>query len=77
MGAETRAHLDSAAGLGALIIPVAHDAGKYWAKRGWIKKRGTIRVIIGPAIETKDKDVRAVNEAVRLWIDTTVAELGA
>jgi 1-acyl-sn-glycerol-3-phosphate acyltransferase len=62
---------------GALIIPVAHDAGKYWAKRSWIKKRGTIRVIIGPPIQTKGKDVRAVNEAVRLWIDTTVAGLGA
>ena len=78
---ETRRYGASGAMLasetGALIVPVAHDAGRYWARRGWIKKRGTIRVIIGPPIETKGRDVRAINEAVRLWIDTKVAELGA
>ena len=33
------------------IVPVAHNAGYFWPRRGLLKKRGTIRVIIGPPIE--------------------------
>nr|CRH06196.1 putative 1-acyl-sn-glycerol-3-phosphate acyltransferase [Candidatus Magnetococcus massalia] len=34
------------------IVPVAHDAGYYWPKAGFVKKPGTIRVRIGRPIET-------------------------
>ena len=33
-----------------LIVPVAHDSGYYWPRRGLLKKPGTIRVVIGPPI---------------------------
>lgn len=62
---------------GRMIVPVAHDAGRYWVRRGLLKKRGTIRVVIGPPIATAGRDARAVTDEVRAWIDAKVAELGA
>ena len=66
-----------AAAVGCQVIPVAHDAGRYWSRRGLLKKRGTIRVVIGPPIAAAGRDARAINEAARVWIDSTVASLGA
>lgn len=60
---------------GALIVPVAHNAGKFWPRRGLLKKRGTVRVVIGPPIEAKGKDPRAVNEEAQRWIEGQVARL--
>ena len=62
---------------GRLIIPVAHDAGSYWPRRGLIKKPGTIRVVIGPAIDPRGSDPREINERVQSWIESTVARLQA
>jgi 1-acyl-sn-glycerol-3-phosphate acyltransferase len=61
---------------GAKIVPVAHNAGRFWARRGLLKKRGTITVIIGPPIETLGRDPREVNEEARAWIDSTVERIG-
>jgi 1-acyl-sn-glycerol-3-phosphate acyltransferase len=60
---------------GRKIIPVAHDAGYYWPRRGVVKKPGTIRVVIGPPIESKGLDPRELNERVQTWIEGTVARL--
>ena len=62
---------------GAQIVPVAHDAGRYWARRGLLKRRGTIRVVIGPPIDPAGREPREINELARIWIDAKVAELGA
>jgi 1-acyl-sn-glycerol-3-phosphate acyltransferase len=66
-----------AAAAGCKVVPVAHDAGRYWGRRGLLKKRGTIRVVIGPPIDAAGRDARAITEAARAWIDSTVARLGA
>ena len=50
-------------------MPVAHNAGYFWPRRGVLKKRGTIRVIIGPPIEAAGRDVREVNDEVQAWIE--------
>jgi 1-acyl-sn-glycerol-3-phosphate acyltransferase len=62
---------------GVPVIPVAHDAGDYWPRRGWWKRPGTVRMVIGPAIETKERDPRAINEQAQTWIEHKVAELRA
>lgn len=54
------------------IVPVAHNAGYFWPRRGLLKKRGTIRVIIGPPIEAAGRDVREVNAEVQAWIERHV-----
>jgi 1-acyl-sn-glycerol-3-phosphate acyltransferase len=49
--------------------PVAHNAGKFWPRRGWVKRPGEIRVAIGPPIEAAGRDPRELNEEVRAWIE--------
>ena len=58
-----------AAECGRLIVPVAHDAGYYWPRRGLYKKPGTIRVVIGPPIATAGRDPRDINEEAQAWIE--------
>jgi 1-acyl-sn-glycerol-3-phosphate acyltransferase len=65
--------LAEAAGLP--VVPVAHNAGDYWPRRSWLKRPGTIRVVIGPPIPTADVDPRLVNERAQRWIEATVATL--
>jgi 1-acyl-sn-glycerol-3-phosphate acyltransferase len=65
-----------AAAEGLPVVPVTHNAGYFWPRRGWLKKPGTIRVVIGPPIETKGVEPRAVNERAQRWIEETLARLG-
>lgn len=60
---------------GCKIIPVAHNAGYFWPRRGWVKKPGTIRVVIGPPIDAAGRDPRELNEEVRNWIEKKLATL--
>jgi 1-acyl-sn-glycerol-3-phosphate acyltransferase len=60
---------------GCKIIPVAHNAGHFWPRRGWVKKPGTIRVVIGPPIDAAGRDPRELNEEVRAWIEKKLATL--
>jgi 1-acyl-sn-glycerol-3-phosphate acyltransferase len=54
---------------------VAHDAGRYWPRRGLLKKPGTVRVVIGPAVRASGREVRELNDEVQGWIETTVRTL--
>jgi len=60
---------------GCKVIPVAHNAGKFWPRRGWVKKPGIIRVAIGPPIDAAGRDPRTINEDVRAWIEATLKSL--
>ena len=57
------------------IVPVAHNAGSYWPRRGWVKRPGVIRVRIGPAIDAAGRDPRELNELVRAWIEAQIKVL--
>lgn len=59
-----------------LIVPVAHNSGSYWPRRGLLKKPGTIRVVIGPPIASRGRDPRAVNAEAQNWIEQQVERLG-
>ena len=54
---------------GKLIVPVAHDAGYYWPRRGLWKLRGTISVVIGPPIVAAGRNAREVNDEAQAWIE--------
>lgn len=58
-----------AAETGARIVPVAHNAGYFWPRRGLLKKPGTIRVVIGAPIETRGRDPREINEEAQRFIE--------
>lgn len=60
---------------GCMIVPVAHDAGFYWPRRGVRKKPGTIRLVIGPPIQARDRDPREINREAQAWIESTVNQL--
>lgn len=70
---ETRRYGVSGALLAAqndrLVVPVAHDAGYFWPRRGLYKKPGTIRVVIGPPIAAAGREPREVNEEAQAWIE--------
>jgi 1-acyl-sn-glycerol-3-phosphate acyltransferase len=57
------------------VIPVAHNAGYFWPRRGWLKRPGTIRVVIGAPIETRGVEPRLVNERAQRWIEDTLARI--
>jgi 1-acyl-sn-glycerol-3-phosphate acyltransferase len=61
---------------GCDVVPVAHNAGSFWPRRGVLKRRGLIRLAIGPRISTQGKDAREINAEVEAWIDAKLAEIG-
>lgn len=54
---------------GCLVVPIAHDAGYYWPRRGLIKRPGTIRVVIGPPITAAGRNPRQINAEAQAWIE--------
>jgi 1-acyl-sn-glycerol-3-phosphate acyltransferase len=60
---------------GRLLVPVAHNAGYFWPRRGLRKKPGCVRVVIGKPVSPAGRDVRAVNEEIQAWIERTVQDL--
>lgn len=60
---------------GRLLVPVAHDAGDFWPRRGLRKRAGTVRFCIGPPVDPSGRDPREVNEELQNWVETKVAEL--
>ena len=60
---------------GHLVVPVAHNAGHYWPRRGLFKRSGTVRLVIGPPLDPKGADPREVNERAQQWIESTIATL--
>lgn len=57
------------------VIPVAHNAGKFWGKRSFIKKPGTIQMVIGPLIETQGRKPEEVMAQVKEWIEKTIKKM--
>lgn len=57
------------------VVPVAHNAGRFWPKQSFIKQPGTIDIVIGPTIETKGKTYREINALAEKWIEKTMENL--
>jgi 1-acyl-sn-glycerol-3-phosphate acyltransferase len=64
-----------AAATGNLIVPVSHNAGAFWPRRGLLKKPGTIRVVIGEPIQPTGKEARDLNEEIRRAIESGLAHI--
>lgn len=63
--------------VGRPVIPVAHNAGDFWLRRGLLKKPGTIRLVIGPPIEVSGKEPEALNLEVQNWIENKMREISS
>ena len=57
------------------VIPITHNAGVYWARKGLKKYPGTIQMRIGPPIVPADKTAAEIIEAAETWIEDTLATL--
>lgn len=57
------------------VVPVAHNAGEFWPRQGFLKKPGTIRVVIGPAIQTQGRKVAEINTLAETWIESQMQRI--
>jgi 1-acyl-sn-glycerol-3-phosphate acyltransferase len=60
---------------GSLVVPVSHNAGTFWPRRGIVKKPGTIRMIIGEPVSAEGKNARDLNEEIRTVIEGGLARI--
>lgn len=57
------------------VVPVAHNAGEFWARNAFIKKPGTITVSIGQPIDPSGMEPNALNAQVENWIECEMARI--
>ncbi|HEX4044645.1 MAG TPA: lysophospholipid acyltransferase family protein [Gammaproteobacteria bacterium] len=57
------------------IIPIAHNAGRFWPRKSFIKHPGVIQVIVGPVIESEGRTPEELMGLAKAWIETTAAEM--
>ena len=60
---------------GCPLVPVAHNAGVFWARNAITKYPGAIDVVIGPPIATAGKSAKAIMLEAETWIEDTCARL--
>jgi 1-acyl-sn-glycerol-3-phosphate acyltransferase len=60
---------------GVSIVPLSHNAGTFWPRRGFLKKPGTVRVVIGEPIDSIGKNPRQLNEEVKQAIEAGLARI--
>lgn len=58
-----------AAKSGALVVPVAHNAGEFWARNAFLKRPGEVVVSIGPAIDTRGLSAEEINRRTETWVE--------
>ncbi len=57
------------------VIPLAHNAGKFWPRYSFLKYPGTIQVKIGSVIDTKNKSAKEINSEAKAWILQAMNEI--
>lgn len=57
------------------VLPVAHNAGDLWQRRGVTRKAGLIRIVIGPPIDGAAQSPKETNALAQDWIETKMAEI--
>jgi 1-acyl-sn-glycerol-3-phosphate acyltransferase len=60
---------------GALVVPVAQDAGELWPRNAFLKYPGTITVSIGPPIDARGLTPDQVNARVAAWIEAEMRRI--
>jgi 1-acyl-sn-glycerol-3-phosphate acyltransferase len=62
---------------GKLLVPLSHNAGRFWPRRGIVKKPGTVHVVIGEPIASVGKNPRQLTDEVRRAVDAGLAKIAA
>lgn len=78
---ERRRHASGGAMLaihsGSPVVPVAHNAGRCWPRRGFLKHPGEITVVIGEPIPVAGLKAEALRARVESWMEATSAQIDA
>ncbi len=64
-----------AARSGFPVVPVAHNAGEFWPRQGFIKRPGTVRIIIGPPIASQGRSAQEINTLTEQWIEAAMEKI--
>ncbi|MHA1574110.1 MAG: lysophospholipid acyltransferase family protein, partial [Alphaproteobacteria bacterium] len=76
---ETRRYGVSGAALaretGCPVVPVAHNAGDFWPRRGLRKQPGKIRFCIGPPIDPAGRPPKETNKIAQDWVESRMHEI--
>ncbi len=62
---------------GCPIVPVAHNAGDLWPRRGLRKRPGLVRFCIGPPMYAGERSPKETNLAVQKWIEAKMGEISS
>jgi len=57
------------------VVPVAHNAGDLWPRRGLRKKPGLIRFCIGPPIDAARLAPKELNLEAQAWVESKMHEI--
>ena len=78
---ETRRYGTSGAALAQAanvkIVPVAHNAGDFWPRRGFLKRPGTVRFIIGEPIDAQGRSPQETCLVVQDWVESKMHEISS
>ncbi|MDO8414540.1 MAG: lysophospholipid acyltransferase family protein [Gallionellaceae bacterium] len=64
-----------AASSGAPTVPVAHNAGKLWGRKAFLKHPGVITMSIGAPIAAQGLTTEEINQRVETWIENEMQRL--
>lgn len=59
------------------VVPIAHNSGSFWQRNSFIKKPGTIQLVIGKPIYPQSNSASEINAQCKQWIEQTVQGLEA
>lgn len=59
----------------SLVVPIAHNAGVFWARRSLVKYPGKIDLVIGEPISSDGKSATELNAEVEQWIGSKASAL--
>ena len=62
---------------GARVVPVAHDSGRCWGRKAFLKYPGLITVSIGQPLATGSASVADINARVERWIEAEMQRIEA
>lgn len=62
---------------GTAVLPVAHNAGRFWGRNAFLKHPGLVTVSIGPPISPEGLDAETLSARVEQWIEDEMLQLDA
>jgi 1-acyl-sn-glycerol-3-phosphate acyltransferase len=62
---------------GHRIVPIAHNAGYHWPRRGMAIKPGVITFVVGKPVDPAGRDPGEVNAEIQSWVEAEVARIVA